>query len=924
MLKLYISNNLRTTLTLLIVFFAFIINSKAQAPVANFGVDKRFCEVYEGVVFSDSSTNSPIQWEWEIYDSFTNRYNQFDPISDINSGYVVFSSGFTSQSKNPEVYFYRAGVYTVRMRCRNSSGWSAKKTITKYIKVGEPTTYYLGYGTYGTNNDNIVDSDYGTIMDDGGPGQSYSNNQGQSTRSQLLIKPCKAKSITLTMSQLKFKDAGDALYVFDDDHENYSHQIAKWTLGSTTNRTVTATSGSMYLIYKSNGTGTDSGYIGTYTSVLDTVPPTYTLDFHTDSLFNSVPFYFKNLSTGFPGTPRTTWLINGAFQEYSKNGLNTTIYTDGIYSICMNYNGCNIDTTVCKTITVYTPNSPSTINFSKTTISSGLNQYAFKPTTTKSNHFEWSISPSSYILLNPPTKPSSYKPGTIIYNACPGDTLPSPHIWFQDTTCYTITLKAWYGYDSANTDASYTKSNYVCAVDFRKTFGIFGKVFLDQNNDCSLSGTEPILASVPVKLYDSTNQLIGLTYATSNGLYLFEKSVGKYRVEVDLKKVPLKITCPIGIDTMITLVKGVLSNGYNFPAVCGSADVAAQNIRPLGAVFPGRKHRLTIKAGFLSKGILENCQNSGDSATIKVKVNGKVSYQGMLNSSPSPNSVAGITYTWRIKDLMKFNNELDMSFKVDTNAQSTDSIVVDVEIRPLGKDKDTSNNKLKFVYKVSNSYDPNIKETYPEKVLPKYNDWFYYTIHFQNTGNAPAYNIRFEDSIDAQLDYETMEVLDYSHPNRIAFNKNILKFYFDDIMLPDSFTDSKGSIGYVQYRIKPKANLPLGTKIYNTAYIYFDYNSPVVTNTTVNEYAEPKGNSVKAIANDAFVIYPNPSHGIYKLQLKNNSSTKLTILNSMGQVIKMADINGQTLIDLSAYANGIYFVRIVQGDQIYYSKLLKE
>ena len=87
---------------------------------------------------------------------------------------------------------------------------------------------------------------------------------------------------------------GDILYVFDDDHENYSHQIAKWTLGSTTNRTVTATSGSMYLIYKSNGTGTDSGYIGTYTSVLDTVPPTYTLDFHTDSLFNSVPFYFKN------------------------------------------------------------------------------------------------------------------------------------------------------------------------------------------------------------------------------------------------------------------------------------------------------------------------------------------------------------------------------------------------------------------------------------------------------------------------------------------------------------------------------------------------------------------------------------------------------------------------------------------------------
>jgi len=923
MLKRYISNKTRTTLTLFISFFAFVINSKAQVPVANFGVDKRFIEIYETVVFSDSSTNSPTQWEWEIYDSFTNRFDPFDPVSDLSNGYIDYSSG-SNQSKNPEVTFYRTGIYTVKMRCKNASGWSAKKTMKMYIKVRESTKYYLGFGTYGRYHDNIVDSDYGTIMDDGGQGQNYSHNQGQSTRSHLLIRPCKAKSITLKMYQLKFRDTGDVLYVFDDDHENYSHQIAKWTLGSTANRTVTANSGSMYLIYKSNGTGADSGYIGTYTSVLDSLPPTYTLDFQTDSLFNSVPFHFKNLSTGFPGTPDITWLVNGSFADFSKNGMKTTIYTDGTYNICMNYTGCDIDTSVCKNVTVYTPNSPSNINFSKTTVSSGLNQYAFKPLTTKSNHFEWTISPSSYILLNPPQKPSNYKLGTIIYNACPGDTLPSPHIWFQDTTCYTVTLKAWYGYDSANTDGSYTKSDYVCAIDFRKTFGIFGKVFLDQNNDCSLSGTEPLLASVPVKLYDSTNQLIGLTYATYNGLYLFEKSVGKFRVEVDLKKVPLKITCPVGLDTTITLVKGVLSNGYNFPTVCGSADVAAQNIRPSGAVFPGRKHSLIIKAGFLSKDIVENCQNAGDSATIKVKVNGKVSYQGMLNSTASPNSVAGTTYTWRIKDLMKFKNELGMSFKVDTNAQSTDSIVVNVEIRPLGKDKDTSNNKLKFVYNVSNSYDPNIKETYPEKVLPKYNDWFYYTIHFQNTGNAPAYNIRLEDSIDAQLDYETMEVIDYSHTNRIAFNKNILKFYFDDIMLPDSFTDSKGSIGYVQYRIKPKANLPLGTKIRNTAYIYFDYNSPVVTNTTINEYAEPKGNGLKAIVTDAFTIYPNPSHGLYQLQLKNNSSTKLTILNSVGQLIKSIEINGATTIDLSAYTNGIYFIRLEQGDNLYHAKIIKE
>jgi len=36
----------------------------------------------------------------------------------------------------------------------------------------------------------------------------------------------------------------------------------------------------------------------------------------------------------------------------------------------------------------------------------------------------------------------------------------------------------------------------------------------------------------------------------------------------------------------------------------------------------------------------------------------------------------------------------------------------------------------------------------------------------------------------------------------------------------------------------------------------------------------------------------------------------------MGQVIKTADTSGQAMIDLSAYAKGIYFVRISQGSSI--------
>jgi hypothetical protein len=36
------------------------------------------------------------------------------------------------------------------------------------------------------------------------------------------------------------------------------------------------------------------------------------------------------------------------------------------------------------------------------------------------------------------------------------------------------------------------------------------------------------------------------------------------------------------------------------------------------------------------------------------------------------------------------------------------------------------------------------------------------------------------------------------------------------------------------YSIKLLNNLPIGTQIKNTAYIYFDFNEAVITNTTVN------------------------------------------------------------------------------------------
>jgi len=205
---------------------------------------------------------------------------------------------------------------------------------------------------------------------------------------------------------------------------------------------------------------------------------------------------------------------------------------------------------------------------------------------------------------------------------------------------------------------------------------------------------------------------------------------------------------------------------------------------------------------------------------------------------------------------------------------------------------------------------------YPKDVQPGYDDWLTYTIYFQNLGNAPAFNIRILDTLDNNLNLETFQIVGFSHANNATLNNGILTFRFPNIMLPDSASNPEGSIGFIQYRIKPISNLPVGTQIQNTAHIYFDYNPAIVTNTTVNEYVTTVNTGAKNIENE-LRISPNPSNGIFYI----GSTTKvksLEVFDCVGNSIIQK--NNTNNFDLSNFSSGIYFVR-VNGNQ--YSKVIK-
>ncbi|OKL38571.1 DUF7619 domain-containing protein [Pontibacter flavimaris] len=142
---------------------------------------------------------------------------------------------------------------------------------------------------------------------------------------------------------------------------------------------------------------------------------------------------------------------------------------------------------------------------------------------------------------------------------------------------------------------------------------------------------------------------------------------------------------------------------------------------------------------------------------------------------------------------------------------------------------------------ITDSFDPNDKLVTPvgrtEENYTPTNTALKYKIRFQNTGTDVAYRVVVVDTLSEHLDLSTLEVGAASHTHRLEVSgkgRPVLTWTFDNIMLPDSNANEPGSHGYIQFSIKPKAGLPEKTAVENFADIFFDFNSPVRTNVTLN------------------------------------------------------------------------------------------
>jgi uncharacterized repeat protein (TIGR01451 family) len=278
-----------------------------------------------------------------------------------------------------------------------------------------------------------------------------------------------------------------------------------------------------------------------------------------------------------------------------------------------------------------------------------------------------------------------------------------------------------------------------------------------------------------------------------------------------------------------------------------------------------------------------------------------------------PHTISNDTVYFNINTPQSFVNSIP--FYAPANLLLGTSLTFCAGIENQPSETITSNNFDCHTITVVGAFDPNDKTMFlngvqSDSTILLTDQTLDYVIRFQNTGTAPAHDIYILDTIQSTFDLSSFEFIAASHTSSVSIlDGNVLKFNFPNIMLPDSTNNEPESHGFVHYRIRQNNQNTVGTVINNTAYIYFDFNEAVVTNTTHDSIIiDDLGIEDEQLF--AVRIYPNPSEAVITIES-----------DILIETIEITDLNGQfingyfsnsnsTSLDLSYLTSGVYFIQM--------------
>jgi uncharacterized repeat protein (TIGR01451 family) len=442
---------------------------------------------------------------------------------------------------------------------------------------------------------------------------------------------------------------------------------------------------------------------------------------------------------------------------------------------------------------------------------------------------------------------------------------------------------------------------------------IYGRLYHDVDGDCSFGAGDRYLSCGAKVEVDSAGHPID-TITVWGTFYYKTTTAGVVYSFKELSNVSnFVISCPSTGTLSATSVANGLVNAGDLGFTC-----------PTGSGFDVAVHAYTIHPGrhaYSTMLTLTNTSCTAKSGTLTMTVDSKY---GIYTVIPA-GTVSGNTITWTYTNLTA---DSIMVFQVTGEVPGTwltpgDTVVTTINNPWLTGDGDTTNNSYTSVDTVTSSWDPNDKA-----VMPKGNiaagTRLTYTLSFENTGNAPAENIHILDTLSANLDVKSMQVITSTHKVNVstitAGGLNVLKFDFPGIHLLDSSHHGQCD-GFVMFSINSKTGLTPGTKIDNQAGIYFDDNEVVMTNMVENTIKPLTVANVNNLSNVA--MYPNPVADILAIKT-DKVYDKLTIINSVGQTVLQQTLqNKETHVNVKTLVPGIYYIMLKNADGVKVEKIEK-
>ncbi len=287
-----------------------------------------------------------------------------------------------------------------------------------------------------------------------------------------------------------------------------------------------------------------------------------------------------------------------------------------------------------------------------------------------------------------------------------------------------------------------------------------------------------------------------------------------------------------------------------------------------------------------------------------------------LSSVPAPILVSEDTLTYSIVSLPAGITD---SLLININVDSTLGMGVILTFNsnsPYVNNIGSADDSITYCGTTISSLDPNFKSVNRPYYFTSDKSMIY-TIGFENTGTYFASRIVVNDTLDPHLDPSTLKIISGSpvSPSLRWPAPNVAQFYYNDINLPDSISDPLNSYGQILFSIITKADAALGDVIKNTAYIYFDYNQPVATNTTINVISTADASLPTKTYYQNFSLFPNPSTGAITLDLPGKSvNWNISVSDISGKQVTNTTINDNQATLHLQLPQGVYMIKATNLD----------